>query len=515
MRRLLVSLVVQATGDGLHFGGHFFEEQGKDDAQFVRVEGGDEFRKTVFVEWRDGRDVGHDASMPPRALSLRKDRPPNGSNADLNPALRFVCDQRGMDGASPYILPIPPPARAVRVMLLDDGAAQRRLMRAVLSPFGLDVVEAASGAEALQLCAGEEGEAVSIVLVGWHLPDMSGPDFCRAFRDLPRERYAHLVLMTAKADRGAKAEGLEAGADDFVSRPVDMAELRARVHAGLRLVAMQENLLHRNHDVATMLASLREIQDATDRDLAEARRLQRGFLPDADARYGAHTLCQRLITQGPVGGDLLGHFDLGDGRVALYAIDVSGHGIASALMTGRLAGLFSTWTPDHNVVRPRPGAPSDAPHEVLARIDRFLLEEMETDIYCTAVLAYVDLTSGAVELCQAGHPHPLIRRLDGQIDTIGDGGPPIGLVHGARFEACTSTLAPGDTLLLHSDGVTECADSWGDLLGEDGLHRLLAPLDGPPSEVIGALEAGLRDHAGIAVFEDDVSMSAFRFGDGK
>lgn len=415
-----------------------------------------------------------------------------------------------MDGSAPDIRPKPPAAHRRTVLVVDDGAAQRLLLRGVLERMDLRVIAVGDGAAALDVASGPDGAAVSIVLTGWQLPDMSGPDLCRALRALPRDGHVHLVLTTANTDRGAKAEGLEAGADDFVSRPIDMGELRARMRAGLRLVAMQEDLLHRNHEVATTLAELQAIQAATERDLREARRLQRAFLPAATARYGPHEVCQRLITQGQVGGDLLGHFPLPDGRVALYAIDVSGHGIASALMTGRLAGLFSTWAPLGNVVVPRAGAPPDPPARVLERLNAFMLEEMRTDIYFTAALAYVDVASGDVELCQAGHPHPLVRRAAGGVERLCDGGPPVGLLDGARFGACAATLAPGDLLLMHSDGVTECADTWGDMLGEAGLETMLAGLSGSPGAVVAAIEAGLRAHAGIAAFEDDVSMLAFR-----
>lgn len=422
-----------------------------------------------------------------------------------------------MDGSDPnrFLAPpvAPPPAGSLSALVVDGSLAQRSLIATILGRMGLQVTTVSTPDEALALCAGPTGAAIGMVISGWQLQGMNGPEFCRAFRAMDRDLYTYFILITAQAERKAKAAGLEAGADDFVTRPVDMAELRARVRAGQRMLAMQEDLLHRNHEVATTLHDLQEIHDVMNRDLVEARKLQRGFLPADHGQFGPHSLRMRLITQGQIGGDLVGHFDLGDGRLALYSIDVSGHGIASALLTGRLAGLFGSWTPGHNVVWPQSGAAPDPPDVVLGRVNDFMLQSMETDIYFTCVLAYLHLETGRLEMCQAGHPHPMVRDKAGIVRRIGGGGPPVGLLPGAPFECFVTKIDPGDSLLLYSDGLTECADSWGDMLEEEGLMDLFSTVGARPIEVIDGIEAALQELAGIAGFEDDVSMLVLEFGD--
>ncbi|WP_308917668.1 fused response regulator/phosphatase [Jannaschia sp. LMIT008] len=416
-----------------------------------------------------------------------------------------------MDGSHPTpiaVPPPPPPAAGMKVLVVDDSAAQRRMMGVMLDRMGLSVVTAAGPLEALDLCRGPEGAQIGMVVSDWQMPGMDGPDFCRAFRAIAGDRYAYFILITAG---GEKAGGLEAGADDYVQRPVDFAELRARVRAGLRMLAMQEKLLHRNHEVATTLHDLQVLQDLLSQDLVEARKLQRSFLPAATGTYGGSPLATRLITQGQVGGDLVGHFALPDDRLALYSFDVSGHGVASALMTGRLAGLYSTWKPRHNIVFPDPGAAPDPPEVVVARTNEFMLRSLGSDIYVTVALAYVDLATGVVEFCQAGHPHPMIRRADGAVALVGEGGPPVGLVEGMGFERTTCTLAPGDSLLLYSDGLTECTDTWGDMLEEEGLVDVVRGAGPDPVAALDHIETGLRDFTGIAGFDDDVSMVYFTF----
>ena len=147
----------------------------------------------------------------------------------------------------------------------------------------------------------------------------------------------------------------------------------------------------------------------------------------------------------------------------------------------------------------------------MARLNDLVLTDMDTELYFTVVLAYVDLASGAVDLCQAGHPHPLIRRADGRVESAGDGGPPVGLLEQATFERSHARLAPGDALLLYSDGLTECVDTWGEMLEEEGLVEILERAGGDPEAGVDTIAAGLQDFAGIARFEDDVSMLYFLF----
>lgn len=390
------------------------------------------------------------------------------------------------------------------VLVVDDSAAQRLLMRRIIETMGLTVQTAASGDEALALLDGDGAcGRIGMIVSDWQMPGLDGPDFCRAVRERAMDRHVYFILVTAG---GAKAGGLDAGADDYVSRPVDLAELRARVRAGLRLLKMQEHLLHRNHEVATTLYDLQSIQDATNQDLVEARRIQRAALPPAEAAFDGVRLRLRLITQGPVGGDLVGYADLGDGRLAVWSIDVSGHGIASAMLTGRLAEVFAPWRMRHSVLFPAPDAPPDPPERVVERVNGIMVRSNETDLYFTIALAYLDRATGALEFCQAGHPHPMIRRRDGTVELLGEGGPPVGLLEGVAFERGTARLEPGDALLLYSDGLTECLDTWGDMLGEEGLEPILAQAGGEPGPALDAIETALRAFTGIAEFEDDVSM---------
>jgi len=407
--------------------------------------------------------------------------------------------------------PTPSPGQR-HVLVVDDSKAQRKILSVSLLRWGYRVTEAGSGDEALALC---QTTAFDIILSDWMMPGLTGLEFCKAFRALPREGYGYFILLTSKSDKAEVADGLDGGADDFLTKPVSADELRARLRAGERILGMQAELVAKNRLIGTTLGELQKVYDLLDRDLIEARKLQQTLVRERHRDFGAGTATILLRPSGHVGGDLVGCFEISPTRIALYSVDVSGHGVASAMMTARLAGLLSGASPDQNIAL-KTGAYGERdawpPEKVAARFNRMMLEDMQVDQYFTMAYAEVDLITGHVALVQAGHPHPALLRADGAVEYLGQGGLPIGLIDGARFERVETLLTPGDRLFLVSDGVTECPDAVGVELGEAGLSRILQTNAGLASEaLLEALVWNLHDYSGGQDFPDDVSGVLFHF----
>lgn len=398
------------------------------------------------------------------------------------------------------------------VLIVDDSRAQRKILQMQLTRWGYDITEAASGDEALALCLAQDFD---IVLSDWMMPGMSGLEFCKAFRGLPREGYGYFILLTSKSEKTEIADGLENGADDFLTKPVSSDELRARLRAGERILGMQDELVEKNRLIGSTLGELQKLYDSLDRDLIEARKLQQTLVRDRFRDFGAGTASLLLRPSGHVGGDLVGSFVISPQRIGVYAVDVSGHGVASAMMTARLAGLLSGASPDQNIaLKTAPDGARDAwpPAEVAARLNRMMLEDFQVDQYFTLAYAEVDLETGRFSLVQAGHPHPMILRQNGNVEQLGEGGLPIGLIEGASYRQTTAQLCPGDRLFLMSDGVTECPSPDGEELGDEGLRKLLLQNAGLPSaDLLEALVWDLNTHAGGQDFPDDVSGILFDY----
>lgn len=399
-----------------------------------------------------------------------------------------------------------------RVLLVDDSRLQRRILKLMLTKWGYEVVEAASAAEGLQICA---VQPIDIVISDWMMPNMTGIDFCEHFRALGRDSYGYFILLTSKSEAREIARGLDVGADDFLTKPVDSGELRARLRAGERILQMEAALSQKTKQVASALSELQIVYDSIDRDLQQARKIQESLVPDSVLHFGKSTVSMLLKPCGHVGGDLVGAFSPGPNRIGFYNIDVSGHGVTSAMMTARLSGYLSGRHVEQNIAleqRFEKFYALRSPESVANILNERLLSDQGVEEYFTMIYGTADLTNGIVRLVQAGHPPMFLQRADGSVEILGDGGMPIGLLPEPEFDCIELRLNPGDRVFLCSDGFTESVDREGVMLDDDGMAAMIeAAHDMRGKDCLDGLFWSLTERRPNAPLEDDVSAIVLEY----
>ncbi len=401
-----------------------------------------------------------------------------------------------------------------KAFVVDDSRLQRRILVASLRKWGLDVVEFENAEAAIDA---SRTDPPDLVLSDWVMPGMSGLEFCKAFRSLKGDRYTYFILLTAKSDKQEVARGLDAGADDFLIKPLEADELRARIEAGARILGMQNELSEKNRVIEKALEELRLAHDAIDKDLMQARKIQESLVPELTRAFGSSRVSLLLKPCGYIGGDLVGMFSPDENHIGFYSIDVSGHGITSAMMTARLGGYLSSAHIDQNIAMvpdENRGFTLLPPDEVASLLNSRLFHDGGIEEYFTMLYATVDLRTGQLSMVQAGHPYPLLLRSDGSAEFLGYGGLPVGLLPDATFQRTEIFLEPGDKLLLHSDGFTECTLADSSLLDDEGLRMMALKcamdLNGPDflDEMFRRLTQMLPDGGGL---QDDVSAVLLDF----
>ena len=393
------------------------------------------------------------------------------------------------------------------VLVVDDSRLQRRILSSMLNRWGFEVIEASTGAEALEMCRKSRPE---FIFSDWMMPELNGPDFCRAFRKFYPNDYSYFILLTSKSEKNDIAKGLDSGADDFLTKPVNAPELRARITAGERLLSMQSELQHQNALIQDTLDELKGLYAAINSDLFEAQKLQQSLIREHERQIGPFHITQFVKSSGHVGGDLVGFFEAGPSHLGVFGVDVSGHGISSALFTARVAGYFSSGSVEQNLALETcaDGIPCPrAPEDVMADLNHQVLHDIETDLYFTMVLADLNLETGLLRFAQAGHPHPVLQSNKNTFLHLGTGGMPVGLIDDITFERTEHLMRPGDRLFIVSDGVTECPNPSSALLDQEGFEQMLRPfVHKHGQDVINDIFIGLEAYANLTVFPDDVSI---------
>lgn len=394
----------------------------------------------------------------------------------------------------------------MKILFVDGYYLQRNVVVAYLQQRGHEVLAAADGEQAWTTL---RRSTVNLVISDWAMPRMDGLELCRKIRAADLGRYVYIILCTSRNNKSDLIEGMEAGADDFMVKPVDFAELDARLHTSERVLNLEAELADRNRKLSDANSQLHAAYARMEDDLKAAAVVQASLLPQTGCLLPGVRTDWLFVPCGILAGDTFGYFPLDERYVAFYQLDVSGHGSPAAILSVMLNRMLApvSDSPVHRARVSSEGYEVTPPSTVIAGLnERF---QRTGGRYFTMVYGVLDTVARRVSFSQAGHPNPVHVNGCGTAATVGKGGFPAGMLAGVDYDSVELDLPVGERLVLYSDGVTECANKAGERFGEARLlKRLEASARLDLAVAMSDLKEALRLWRGGEDYEDDISLVA-------
>ena len=331
------------------------------------------------------------------------------------------------------------------ILVVDDDAMSRRVLAQLLSAAGYNCRVSNDGSEALETI---HARPPSLLLLDFDMPGLNGAEVLRCLRSDEDPTVAQIpaIMLTAHGSDQSEVSCLQAGADDFVTKPVNASVLRARIETQLRLRSMRRQLERQNDELEKWRRDL-------ERDLAAARLTQQSLIPQKPLLLPGWQIatCYHPVIQ--VGGDIYGWLRMKDGRVLFWIADGTGHGAAAALLTTLAKLLFHHGSMDH-----------DSPASLMEAVDNDFRSTFGARSFMTAMCVALDPATGQAQVVGAGHPPLLVARHGGTTESIASVAPPLGMIKRSAFTETAIDLEPGDAFLLYTDGLLRWA--------KDERHRV-------------------------------------------
>ena len=380
---------------------------------------------------------------------------------------------------------------AERILVADDDAISRRLLVRILSSAGYSCTQVSDGIETLDSL---HADPPSLLLLDFDMPGMDGAEVLRRLRQDPEASIAQLptIMLTGHGGELSEVLCLEAGADDFVTKPINQAVLRARIETQLRLRSMRNQLQQQNDELEAWRRNL-------ERDLAAARLTQQSLIPQKPPALPGWDIaaCYRPVIQ--VGGDIYGWLRLPDNRTLFWIADATGHGASAALLTTLAKLLFH-----HGSVE------QSEPAEIMQAVNNDFRSIFGARSFMTAMCVALDPLTGRASVVGAGHPPLLVARKGGHTEAVPSSAPPLGLLERSEFIETAIDLDPGDAFFLYTDGLYGSGHDENPRLSSGRLGEMLQPIAANAQALLNRVVDEALAQDGGKPSSDDVAAVAVR-----
>jgi serine phosphatase RsbU (regulator of sigma subunit) len=369
---------------------------------------------------------------------------------------------------------------ASTILVVDDSPTNLQVLVRTLHGTGHRILAARDGATALDIARRARPD---LMLLDVMMPGMDGFEVCRLLKAEQETSGTAVIFLSARGEVADKVSGLELGAVDYITKPIQAEEVLARVATHLS----------RQH----LERAVRQSRDRLDKELASAARMQRLILPAAMPEHPTIGFAAFYETSRHAGGDYYDVLPLGADRFGIIVADVSGHGAPAAIVMAMIRAVLHTYPGD-----------ADDPPAVLHHINRHFRFLWDTAMYATAVYAVVDAARRTVRISSAGHPLPLLARAGHGVAALPLEGVMCLLWDELGHVPCAEHgLEAGDRLLFYTDGVTDRQGPHGSMYDVERLCESLARVAlRRPAEIVDGLVADLDAFAGGQEPDDDQTI---------
>ena len=410
------------------------------------------------------------------------------------------------------------------ILLVDDAPDNLDMLVDSFSAYGFELTVASDGNSALRQ---SQEWRPDLILLDVMMPGMDGFETCARLKAHEKTKDIPVIFMTALSDNDSRLKGFSVGAVDYVTKPLQMEEVVARVTSHLKIRALQVQLQETISNLQQEVAERKRAEEAAReamlltqqtnqqmrKDLAAAAQVQHALLPESTPVIPGVSFAWVYQPCAEVGGDSLNVFQLNDREVGMYVLDVSGHGVSASLLSVTLSRLL---VPQRDSASPLNrsnllagrGALS-SPAEVATRLNEMFPMSEEAHQYFTLIYGILDTRELLFRYVCAGHPAP-IHLSPGNEPTICESrNVPIGLFANVKYEECTIPVRPGSRIYLYSDGVIEAMNPAREIFSET---RLRSTIEGTRQkdlqETVNSVVQAVLHWTDPAQVHDDVSILA-------
>lgn len=389
-----------------------------------------------------------------------------------------------------------------KVLIIDDDATIRTVLKIALKDQGYDVTVARDGEVGLTQA---QSILPALIISDWMMPKLDGLEVCRRIKADPKFATTFFILLTARTEVEDRVRGLDIGADDFLAKPFAIDELKAQVRAGLRLHQLNQELQNQKQALEVLNQELQTQKQILEAELAEAANYVRSLLPPPLA--GDVSIEALFVPSTQLGGDCFDYYWLDDRNLAIYLLDVSGHGVGSALLSVSVL----------NVLRSRslPNTSFYRPSEVLRGLNYAFQMIDHDDKYFTIWYGVYNVCDRKLVYASAGHsPAILLSNTSAtniQVRHLITPGLPVGAIPDNDFDDNCCEIEQGSNLYIFSDGAYEVNRPDGTFWGLDAFIQLLTELQKTNTYNLDYVLNQIRTFTSKQNFEDDLSLLKVSF----